>query len=213
MMTDRLMHLRKRIDEYEQEFEASLAERRKALRYRLEGTRAVFEEDALKAHKALKKSIAKTLADARLRNLIAAPFIYAVIIPIALLDFLASSYQHVCFRLWNIPRVKRREFVIIDRHRLGYLNWIQKFNCLYCEYSNGVLPYVVEIASRTEQYWCPIKHAVRPNNPHKRYYEFIDYGDGEELDEKWERRRMHLHDENNRMANVAAEQSGGSESA
>jgi len=206
MMMDRLTHFRERIEELEQEFETELAERRSALKYRLEGKRAVFEEDALKAHRALKKSVLQTLADARLRNLVAAPFIYAVIVPIALLDIFATIYQQICFRLWNIPRVDRREFVVIDRHRLRYLNWIQKFNCLYCEYSNGVLPYVVEIASRTEQYWCPIKHAIRPSNSHKRYYDFIDYGDGVDLEKKWQRQRKHLQRESDAAAGVADEQ-------
>jgi hypothetical protein len=28
-------------------------------------------------------------------------------------------------------------------------------------YANGVFAYVREVGSRTEQYWCPIKHARR----------------------------------------------------
>ena len=30
---------------------------------------------------------------------------------------------------------------------------------------------------RTEQYWCPIKHAVRLKTRHSRYQHFVDYGD------------------------------------
>jgi hypothetical protein len=30
----------------------------------------------------------------------------------------------------------------IDRHRLGYLNVIEKANCVYCSYANGVVAYV-----------------------------------------------------------------------
>lgn len=37
-----------------------------------------------------------------------------------------------------------------------------------------------EIAGRTEQYWCPIKHAMRLKTMHSRYPHFLDYGDAEE---------------------------------
>lgn len=35
-------------------------------------------------------------------------------------------------------------------------------------YANGVLTYAQEIASRTEQYWRPVKHATDPAAPHAR---------------------------------------------
>jgi hypothetical protein len=50
-------------------------------------------------------------------------------------------------------------------------------NCVYCGYANGVLAYVREIAARTEQYWCPIKHARPIPAPHARYRVFLEYGD------------------------------------
>jgi hypothetical protein len=42
-----------------------------------------------------------------------------------------------------------------------------------------LIGYVREIASRTEQYWCPIKHARRVIGTHSRYALFEDYGDAE----------------------------------
>jgi len=45
--------------------------------------------------------------------------------------------------------------------------------------SIGVFAFVREVGSRTEQYWCPIKHALRVSDPHRRYYEFLEYGDAE----------------------------------
>ena len=45
---------------------------------------------------------------------------------------------------------------------------------------NGILGYFTEIAARTEQHWCPIKHAgCVENAAHSRYKKFIDYGDAE----------------------------------
>jgi len=74
-------------------------------------------------------------------------------------------------------RVRRRRYVVIDRHTLAYLNGIEKVNCVYCGYANGVIAYVREIAARTEQYWCPIRHARHIPAPHARYPLFFDYGD------------------------------------
>ncbi len=141
-----------------------------------------FEEDAFE------------IAGFYVRNTIVAPFIYAVLIPLALLDLMATLYQNVAFRLWQIPRVPRHEYLIIDRQYLAYLNWVQKINCMYCGYATGVLAYVMEIASETEQYWCPIKHAQRIHATHHRYKDFAEYGEGDEIKEVFREQRAHLHE-------------------
>ena len=94
-----------------------------------------------------------------------------------LADAFGSLYQAVCFRVYRIPRVRRRDYVVIDRTKLAYLTLFQKFNCLYCEYANGVIAYVTEITARTEWYWCPIKHASHAPEPHAHYDKFLEYGD------------------------------------
>lgn len=114
-----------------------------------------------------------------LAHLASMPFVYGLLAPIVLLDATISGYQAVCFRLWGVVRVRRSEHLILDRHKLAYLNGPQKLNCLYCGYANGVLSYAREIAGRTEQYWCPIKHGTDPVAPHARYPDFIDYADAE----------------------------------
>jgi hypothetical protein len=75
--------------------------------------------------------------------------------------------------------VRRQDYFIFDRGHLAYLNAIEKLNCVYCSYANGLIAYVREIASRTEQYWCPIKHARRVIAAHDHYAAFLDYGDAE----------------------------------
>jgi hypothetical protein len=112
-------------------------------------------------------------------NLLTAPLLYSMIVPIALLDLWVSVYQAICFRTYGIERVRRSAYVVIDRHHLGYLNGIEKLNCVYCGYATGVFSYVREIAGRTEQYWCPIRHAKRVRAPHAQYRHFVDYGDAE----------------------------------
>jgi hypothetical protein len=127
----------------------------------------------------LRLGIASFLARSPIGAILTAPVIYSVFIPLLFVDAWASLYQAICFRVYRIPQVRRSQYVVIDRNHLAYLNWIEAFNCVYCGYGNGALAYVREIASRTEQYWCPIKHALRVSDPHQRYYEFLEYGDAE----------------------------------
>jgi len=180
-MIDETLKVREKIALLEQEVDALLTATREKFQYRMEQDKAIFAKDVVARQQVMKRALSQSLADARLRNLIAAPFIYLVFLPLLVLDGCVSLYQAICFRLWNIPRVTRKDFVIIDRHRLPYLNAIQKLNCMYCGYANGLIAYVAEVSSRTEQYWCPIKHALRLQQPHLHYYDFIDYGDYENL--------------------------------
>ncbi len=126
-----------------------------------------------------------------LRWLASAPFIYAMIIPIVFLDLTVSVYQAICFRLWKIPRVKRSEYVIIDRFRLEYLKGFQKLNCIYCGYANGVLAFSRMVAGETERYWCPVKHEEEIPAPHKFYIEFANFNDAKGWDD------MHSPDKKN----------------
>ncbi len=119
------------------------------------------------------------LKQAPLRHIATAPVIYGMIFPLALLDLTITVYQHSCFRAYGIPRVRRRDHLAIDRHQLAYLNAIEKLNCVYCGYGNGVIGYAREIVARTEQFWCPIKHARRVAGEHERTSRFVAYGDAE----------------------------------
>ena len=94
-----------------------------------------------------------------------------------LLDIFMTIYQTICFPIYRIKKVKRSDYLIIDRQHLAYLNLIEKVNCIYCGYGNGILSYVVEIALRTESFWCPIKHAKKPKDVHYKYHSFAEYGD------------------------------------
>jgi hypothetical protein len=71
----------------------------------------------------------------------------------------------------------RRRYFTIDRHKLAYLNGIEKINCTFCSYADGLIAYVREVAARTEQYWCPIKHARQIPQPHSHYERYFEYGD------------------------------------
>jgi hypothetical protein len=124
--------------------------------------------------------VAPAASTARLRRLASiatAPLIYSLILPLALLDIWVTVYQHICFRAYGMPRVRRGDYLVLDRLRLPYLDAVDKINCTCCSYSNGVIAYVREVASRTEQYWCPIKHDRPLPDPHRRYGAFAPFGD------------------------------------
>jgi hypothetical protein len=163
----------------EAELEAELAKRRAELRVGLEKGRAIFEEEILRRHRELKTRLSAYILGAHPLVVITAPVIYSVIVPLVLLDLFVTVYQAVCFPVYGIPKVRRRDYLVFDRHHLAYLNALEKLNCAYCSYANGLIAYVREIASRTEQYWCPIKHARRLIGAHANYATFEDYGDAE----------------------------------
>jgi hypothetical protein len=168
-----------RIARLERELEAELDRTRSDWQYRIEADRVRFEREVRLAHRRLKQSIPRFLRESSLLNLATAPVIYSLVVPIALLDLWITAYQAICFRAYGVERVKRSAYIVFDRQQLAYLNAIEKLNCAYCGYANGVFAYVREVAGRTEQYWCPIRHAKRVVAPHTHYRHFIDYGDAE----------------------------------
>ncbi|MCC6988154.1 MAG: hypothetical protein IT181_04110 [Acidobacteria bacterium] len=103
-----------------------------------------------------------------------------------------SVYQWICFPIYGIAPVRRRSYFALDRHKLRYLNAIEKVNCTFCAYANGLLAYVREVAARTEPYWCPIKHARAVPSPHARYHRFFDFGDAESYHRRLAEPRAHL---------------------
>lgn len=178
-MNDAIQELVDKIRALEERLQEEFEKSRELYEVRLRGKIAEFAEEVVMRHKMFKDNWPHYLRSARFLNVIVAPVIYSVIVPIALVDLWITIYQHVCFRAYGIPLVKRSTFLIFDRHHLAYLNWIEKFNCLYCGYGNGVFAYAREVAARTEQFWCPIKHALRVRDPHQHYAKFLDYGDAE----------------------------------
>ncbi len=169
----------RRLVRLEDELERKLEAQRSELQYRMEKKRVVFEESVLRRHRAIRTGLLTFLRHSPLATLIVAPAVYGLILPLVLLDLSVYVFQLVCFTAWGMERVRRSDHVIVDRHRLAYLNGIEKLNCAYCGYANGVIAYAREAASRSEQYWCPIKHALRVRTPHQRYRRFVNYGDAE----------------------------------
>lgn len=160
--------------------------------YKTENEKVIFDKETRQTHKAQATNVWVYLSEAPLLNILTFPIIWACIIPALFLDAVVSFYQWVCFPVYDINKVKRSDYIVIDRHQLRYLNAIERLNCIYCGYFNGLLGYVQEIAARTEQYWCPIKHARKLATMHHHYPQFLEYGDYQGYQQELERIRQQL---------------------
>ena len=178
-MDNEIEDMVRRLVSLENEIERKLEDHRNKFQYRLDEKRAVFEEEVIRRHRLIKTGLLKFLRHSPFATIIVTPVIYSLIVPLAFLDLGVHIVQLICFSAWGMEKVRRSDFVIIDHQRLAYLNGIEKLNCMYCSYANGVISYAREVASRSEQYWCPIKHALRVRTPHQRYRSFVEYGDAE----------------------------------
>jgi len=179
----------------EQEFDHLFKEKQSQFHYSLKRGKVIFEEGIRELQKRYRTGAWKYLRNARPAHLLIAPVIYSVVFPLFLLDIAVTLYQQICFRVYGIPRVQRADYIVIDRQHLDYLNVIEKINCMYCGYGNGLVEYSREIIARTEQYWCPIKHARRSRSHHYRVEIFADYGDAEAYRKKLQQLRKELGEE------------------
>lgn len=191
-MNERIRHILEQINALETEIQSVLNEQRSRLFYQIQGKRIEFEHTIREKHRSLKVGIFQWFLTVRPLNYLTAPVIYSMIVPLLLLDFCLKVYQLTCFPVYGIARVKRSDYISFDHRHLAYLNIIEKVNCLYCSYGNGLIAYSTEIFARTEQYFCPIKHAQKILGKHARYQYFIDYGEADELHKRLEEVRVAL---------------------
>jgi hypothetical protein len=176
----------------EEEVQAEYTKRRADFAFVVDGKRMRFSEEVAALQRRSKTGLVRYVTHAPLLSWLAAPVIYAGWVPLALLDLFLWVYQGVCFPAYRIEKVRRGDYVVLDRGDLPYLNALEKFNCLYCGYANGLIGYAREIAARTEQFFCPIKHARRVVAAHDRYPGFFEYGDAESFRLGLERLRAAL---------------------
>ena len=191
-MNPKISELLARIQHMELEIELEMKRRRAELQADFEETRVRFEREVLEQQRRFKTGILAYLFTANWLTILTAPVIYALIIPILFLDLSITVYQHICFRAYGLTRVKRSDYFVFDRAHLAYLNLIEKINCAYCSYGNGVMAYGREVVARTEQYWCPIKHARKIMAAHPYYTGFVDFGDAQSYKNELENLRTEL---------------------
>lgn len=191
-MNDRIRNLLAQMTALEDELRVALLEQETSVFYQIKGKRVEFERTIKQAHSRLKQGFFRWLVTNRPQNLITGPIIYGMIIPLVILDLFVSFYQAACFPIYGVAKVRRAEYIVFDRQQLEYLNFIEKFHCTYCAYGSGLIAYVYAIVAKTEEYFCPIKHARKILGTHSRYARFLDYGEAEDYEAKLEEFRTQL---------------------
>lgn len=194
-MNDRIQQILNEITALEDDLRTALNEQQSTIFFQVKGKRVEFEQSIKEAHKRLKTNFFPWLVTNRPQNLITGPIIYSMIIPLLITDFFVTIYQWTCFPVYGIKKVRRADYIVYDRQQLNYLNFIEKFHCTYCAYGNGMIAYVSEIIARTEQYFCPIKHARKILGTHGRYERFLEYGDAKDYAARVEEYRRALEQE------------------
>ena len=191
-MNERIAGLLAEMATLEDELRSALHEQEGRMFFQIKGKRVEFERSVREAHRQLKTGFFRWLVKNRPQNLITGPIIYGMAAPLLMLDLCVSVYQWACFPIYGITKVRRADYLVFDRHQLGYLNFIERFHCTYCEYANGLISYLREIVARTEEYFCPIKHAHKVLGTHARYQRFLDYGDAQDYEARLEQFRVGL---------------------
>ena len=191
-MDDKIRSLLAQIARLEDELRSTLHDREERLYYHFKGRKVEFERSIRETHRKLKRGILRWIVTDRPLNFLTAPMIYSMIVPMLMLDLFVSIYQWTCFPVYGIARVKRGDYIVLDRNHLAYLNWFERLHCEYCAYGNGLVAYAAEIVARTEQYFCPIKHARKILGTHARYDRFLPYGEAHDYHARLESFRKAL---------------------
>jgi len=191
-MNKKIRDLLDQIAALEGDLRETVREQEASALFQIRGKRIEFETSVRQAHRRLKNNFFHWLVTNRPQNLITGPIIYSMIFPLLLLDLCVSFYQATCFPIYQITKVRRGDYIVFDRQQLEYLNFIEKFHCTYCAYGNGLMAYMSEIVGRTEEYFCPIKHARKVLGNHSRYARFLGYGDATDYEARLEEFRVGL---------------------
>jgi hypothetical protein len=191
-MSSKVDELLKQIQALEAQAEDEIRAAKAQFKSELTKKKALFDKEVLAQQRRYKEGLLRYILTINLRCLLSVPFIYAVLVPLLLLDVFTTIYQWVCFPLYRIPRVKRSDYFVYDRNHLAYLNLMEKLNCAYCSYANGFAAYFREIVGRTEQYWCPIKHAQKILQAHAHYQNFTEFGAAQQYREQLDALREKL---------------------
>jgi hypothetical protein len=191
-MNDRITQILAQMAALEDDLRSAVHDQESRMFFQIKGKRVEFERTVKAAHRKLKKNFFRWLVTNRPQNLLTGPIIYGMVFPLMMLDFFVSFYQWACFPIYGITKVRRADYIVFDRQHLEYLNFIEKFHCTYCAYGAGLMGYMNEILARTEQYFCPIKHAHKILGTHSRYNRFLDYGDAADYEARLEEFRVAL---------------------
>jgi len=183
-MSDKIKEIIAEIEAMKVKLGEEIAQQESHISYEIHNGYVEFEKNVLDKQKENMKNLLAWFREIPLLHLLSSPLIYGMLIPAILLDLILFIYLQVIFRIYKFKMIKRSDYILFDRQYLGYLNPIEKLNCMYCAYFNGLMQYASAIAGRTELFFCPIKHAKKIAYKHDYYDEFLAYGDEEDYQKK-----------------------------
>lgn len=183
-MNDKIREIVEEIEAMKLKLAEEIAQQESHIGYEIHNGYVKFEKEVLARQKENLKNLLVWFGEVPLLHFLTAPIVYGMVIPAVLIDLTLFIYQHVVFRILKFKFIKRSDYIIFDHQYLGYLNSIEKLNCIYCSYVNGLMQYASAIAGRTEFYFCPIKHAKKVVHEHDYYNKYLAYGDGEDYRKK-----------------------------
>jgi len=105
---DRILMQMRRL---EYDLEGAFERLRTDLRFRIERDKVIFEENVLKRHREMKMRLRDYVRGARPMVVITAPVIYALIVPMLLLDLCVTIYHAVCFPVYGITKIQRGDYI------------------------------------------------------------------------------------------------------
>ena len=138
--------LKQRIRQLEKDLETAREEMERKVQFRWARGRVQFEKSVLAEQRKLRSSLVRYLLDSSFLVILTAPVIYCGVVPFLLLDLFMSVYQAICFPVYGIPKVRRADYLVFDRSLLQYLNIVERINCSYCSYGNGLLALLSKLA-------------------------------------------------------------------
>jgi len=183
-MNNKIKEMIEEIEAMKLKLTEEIAQQESHINYEIKNGYVTFEKEVLAKQKENMKNLLTWFGEVPLLHFLAAPIIYGMVIPTILLDVILFIYQQIVFRIFKFEFLKRSDYIVFDRHYLGYLNPVEKLNCLYCSYVNGLMQYASAIAGRTELFFCPIKHAKKIAYEHRYYDKYLAYGNGEDYQKK-----------------------------
>lgn len=191
-MNEKIRRITDQISKLEAELITATEAMENRIGYQIKGKRVAFEQSFKEAHRRVKLGVFRWFLTVRPQNYLTMPVIYGMCVPMVFFDLCVTLYQLICFPVYRIARVKHADYMLFDHGQLQYLNVIEKVHCMYCTYAVGLLGYAQEITARTEQYFCPIKHARKVLGAHSRYKHFLEYGEADDFHGKLEKFRGEL---------------------
>ncbi len=183
-MSRKIREMIENIETMKQALKEEIAKEEAKVDYDIRHGRVMFEEKVLAAQRKHMKSTWQWLKEVPFVQFLTAPIIYGMVFPALFLDMTLFVYTRTVAPVFKLTFDKRSDYIVFDRHYLGYLNFFEKLNCVYCSYFNGLMFYSGSVARTTELYFCPIKHAKRVAYGEDHFEKYLPYGDAEHYHEK-----------------------------